>query len=389
MQPVQYHSHPVMTIGIIGGGQLGKMMVNEATTLGFEVVVLDPDPHSPAGRLAGSQIVAEYTDPDGLAEVVRASDITTYDLENIDTEVLGALNDAGHTIYPRPWLLEIIQDKLKQRDALARAGIAMPGYRGIDAPSSDAFADFGYPLVQKTRRGGYDGRGVAVFRSPADAGADAMLRGPSLLERCIPIEKELAVMVARTPDGEVSRHPVVEMVFDPETNILDHLLAPADVSESVAREAGELAVAAVEALEGIGIFGVELFLSTDGRLLVNELAPRPHNSGHFTIEACVTCQYQQHLRAIAGLPLGSTEQLAPAAMVNLLGAPGAQGTPRIEGLRDALAIPGCAVHIYGKHTVRPNRKMGHATVLAPDLGTARERALEVRDLIRIHGEETA
>jgi 5-(carboxyamino)imidazole ribonucleotide synthase len=179
------------------------------------------------------------------------------------------------------------------------------------------------------------------------------------------------------------------MVFDPEANILDHLLAPAGISEAVAREASELAVAAVEALEGIGIFGVELFLGTDGRLTLNELAPRPHNSGHYTIEACVTSQYQQHLRAIASLPLGSTEQLAPAAMVNLLGAPGAHGAPRIEGLRDALAVPGCAVHIYGKHTVRPNRKMGHATVLAEDLETARERALEVRDLITINGEETA
>ena len=385
MKPPRYHSHPVMTIGIIGGGQLGKMMVNQATTLGFEVVVLDPDPHSPAGRLAGAQVVAEFTDPDGLAEVVRAADITTYDLENIDTAVLRELNEAGHTIYPRPWLLEIIQDKLRQRDALAGAGIAMPEYRGVDGPSAEAFAAFGYPLVQKTRRGGYDGRGVKVLRSPDDA--PSALPGPSVLERFVPIDKELAVMVARSPDGEVRCHPVVEMVFDPEANILDHLLAPARIPEAAAREAAKLAVAAVEALEGIGIFGVELFLGSDGRLTLNELAPRPHNSGHYSIEACVTCQYQQHLRAIAGLPLGSTEQLAPAAMVNLLGAPGARGAPRIEGLREALAVPGCAVHIYGKHTVRPNRKMGHATVLAANVETARERALRVRDLITIRGEE--
>jgi 5-(carboxyamino)imidazole ribonucleotide synthase len=387
MQRAQYHSHPVMTIGIIGGGQLGKMMVNEATTLGFEVVVLDPNPHSPAGRLAGMQIVAEFTDPDGLAEVVRSSDITTYDLENIDTRVLRALDEAGHTIYPRPWLLEVIQDKLRQRDALAGAGISMPEYRGADQSSAAAFAEFGYPLVQKTRRGGYDGRGVAVLRGPDDA--ESALPGPSLIERFVPIDKELAVMVARTPDGEVRTHPVAEMVFDPESNILDHLLAPARVSDAVADEATKLAVAAVEALEGIGIFGVELFLAADGRLYLNELAPRPHNSGHYTIEACVTCQYQQHLRAISGLPLGSTDQLAPAAMVNLLGAPGAHGAPRIEGLQEALAVPGCTVHIYGKHEVRPNRKMGHATVLAADLETARERALEVRDLITIHGEESA
>jgi 5-(carboxyamino)imidazole ribonucleotide synthase len=376
-----------MTIGIIGGGQLGKMMVKEATKLGFDVVVLDPSPHSPAARLAGAQIVAEFTDPVGLGEVVRSSDITTYDLENIDTGILRALNEAGHTIYPRPWLLEIIQDKLRQREALAGTGIPMPEHRGVDEPSPSELARFGYPLVQKTRRGGYDGRGVKVLRTPEDA-RDA-LAGPSVLERHIATAKELAVMVARTPDGEVRTHPVVEMVFDPEANILDHLLAPASISETVANEAKELGIAAVEALEGIGVFGVELFLDTSGRLYLNEIAPRPHNSGHYTIEACITCQYQQHMRAIAGLPLGQTDQLAPAAMVNLLGAPGADGTPRIQGLRQALAVPGCTVHIYGKSTVSPNRKMGHATVLAADLDTARQRALAVRNLITIRGEEAA
>ncbi|MCG8454815.1 MAG: 5-(carboxyamino)imidazole ribonucleotide synthase [Holophagales bacterium] len=387
MQRVQYHSFPVMTIGIIGGGQLGKMMVAEATKLGFEVIVLDPAPHSPAGRLAGSQIVAELTDPAALSEMVRASDITTYDLENIDTGILHTLAEEGHAIYPRPRLLEVIQDKLRQREALAGRGIPMPEYRGADEPSPEALAEFGYPLVQKLRRGGYDGRGVQVLRSPAEAGG--ALPGPSLLERLVSIDKELALMVARAPDGAVRAHPVVEMVFDPEANILDHLLAPARISSAVADEARELSIAAVEALGGIGIFGVELFLDTEGRLYLNELAPRPHNSGHYTIEACVTCQYEQHIRAIAGLPLGVTDQLTPAAMVNLLGAPEAHGTPRIEGLRNALAVPGCTVHIYGKSSVRPKRKMGHATVVAPDLETARARALEVRELITIRGEEAA
>ncbi|MEM1203834.1 MAG: 5-(carboxyamino)imidazole ribonucleotide synthase [Acidobacteriota bacterium] len=387
MEPAHYHSFPVMAVGIIGGGQLARMMITEATKLGFEVTVLDPAPQSPAGRLAGSQIVAEFTDPEGLRKIVRASDITTYDLENIDTGILHALAEEGNTIYPRPSLLEVIQDKLRQRDALAGAGIPMPEYQGVDEATPEALAEFGYPLVQKLRRGGYDGRGVQVLDSAADAG-DA-LPGPSLFERKVAIDKELALMVARTPDGEVRTHPVVEMVFDPKANILDHLLAPARISSAVADEARRMGVAAVEALGGIGIFGVELFLDTEGRLYLNELAPRPHNSGHYTIEACVTSQYEQHVRAVAGLPLGVTDQLLPAAMVNLLGAPGAHGTPRIEGLRNALAVPGCTVHIYGKSSVRPNRKMGHATVVAPDLETARARALEVRDLITIRGEEAA
>ncbi|MEM9594031.1 MAG: 5-(carboxyamino)imidazole ribonucleotide synthase [Acidobacteriota bacterium] len=387
MEPAQHHSFPVMAVGIIGGGQLARMMITEATKLGFEVTVLDPAPQSPAGRLAGSQIVAEFTDPEGLRKIVRASDITTYDLENIDTGILHALAEEGNTIYPRPSLLEVIQDKLRQRDALADAGIPMPEYQGVDEATPEALAEFGYPLVQKLRRGGYDGRGVQVLDSPADAG-DA-LPGPSLFERKVAIDKELALMVARTPDGEVRTHPVVEMVFDPKANILDHLLAPARISSAVADEARRMGIAAVEALGGIGIFGVELFLDTEGRLYLNELAPRPHNSGHYTIEACVTSQYEQHVRAVAGLPLGVTDQLLPAAMVNLLGVPGAHGTPRIEGLRNALAVPGCTVHIYGKSSVRPNRKMGHATVVATDLETARARALEVRDLITIRGEEAA
>jgi 5-(carboxyamino)imidazole ribonucleotide synthase len=239
--------------------------------------------------------------------------------------------------------------------------------------------------VQKARRGGYDGRGVAVMR---DAEAFAgHLPVPSLIERFVEAEKELAVLVVRGLDGDCRCYPAVEMVFRPGENVLDMLLAPAEIDPEVAAQAQTLAQRAVQALQGVGVFGVELFLTRDGQLLVNEVAPRTHNSGHHTIEACVTDQFEQHLRAVLGLPLGSTEQLSPAAMINLLGAPGYRGRPIINGMAAALAIPGVCLHIYGKATTSPFRKMGHVTVLDHDPNSARQKAERVRELIQITGTE--
>jgi 5-(carboxyamino)imidazole ribonucleotide synthase len=216
---------------------------------------------------------------------------------------------------------------------------------------------------------------------------DRLLPVPSLLERFVPAEKELAVIVARGLDGQTVSYPVVEMTFRPDANILDTLLAPARIDADTARRAQALGVRTVEALEGVGVFGIEMFLTADGELLVNEVAPRTHNSGHFTIEACITDQFEQHLRAITGLPLGRTDLLMPAAMINLLGAEGHTGRPLIRGLAAALAIPGVSVHIYGKAATRPNRKMGHVTVLDSDLEAARQRAAQVGRVLEITGED--
>lgn len=375
---------PLAKLGIIGGGQLGKMTAVEAKKLGLEVIILDPAPNSPAGQIADRQIIGSFTDPVKLRELVAQCDVTTYDIEHIDTTVMKEIAAQGAQIHPSPQLLEIIQDKLVQKEVLAAAGLPVPEFRRLDATDAAAFAEFGYPLAQKARKGGYDGRGVALLRTPADL--DKALSGPCMVERLVDVEQELAVMVARGLDGEVCAYPVVEMVFDPRANILDLLLAPARIPQEVAAEAQALAVRTVEALNGVGVFGVELFLSRCGELLVNEVAPRPHNSGHYTIEACVTCQYEQHLRAITGLPLGSTDQLRPAAMINLLGEPGYSGVPVVEGLRQALAIPGVSVHIYGKQETRPFRKMGHVTVLDQDLERARLKALRVKELLKIKSE---
>ncbi len=379
------YPYPVARIGIIGGGQLGRMMVRAAKKLGCTSCVLDPQLNSPAGQLSGHQIVGNYHDPAALRELVEACDVTTFDIEDIDTDVLAALADEGHRIFPSPALLADVQDKLRQKRVLAAAGIPGADFEAMAAPDAEQCARFGYPLVQKARRGGYDGRGVQVMRGPDDFARH--LPVPSLIERFVTADKELAVMVARGQDGEARCYPAVEMCVRGEQNILDMLLAPARIDAATAQAAQALAVRAVEALRGVGIFGVELFLTAGGELLVNEIAPRTHNSGHYTIEACLTDQFEQHLRAITGLPLGSTELLCPAAMINLLGAEGHSGRPVILGLRAALAIPGVSVHIYGKAASRPHRKMGHVTVLDSDITSARAKAEQVRDLIEISAED--
>ncbi|MCB1671162.1 MAG: 5-(carboxyamino)imidazole ribonucleotide synthase [Gammaproteobacteria bacterium] len=377
--------YPVKRIGIIGGGQLGRLMVMAAHKLGCAVTVLDPHRNSPAGQLAGHEIVGNFDDPVRIRELVESCEVTTYDIESIGTEPLIELVEQGHVILPDPHLLALIQDKLQQKQRFAEAGIPSADFIPMEQPGAEAFRQFGYPLVQKARRGGYDGRGVAVLESEADF--DRHLKTPSLLERRIDTDKELAVMVVRATDGEMRCYPVVEMVFDPAQNILDQLLVPARIDAALDRQARQLAMDTVKALDGVGIFGVEFFLDRNGQLLVNEVAPRTHNSGHYTIEACVTDQFEQHLRAILGLPLGSTELLSPAVMLNLLGEPGFSGRPRVCGLSQALAIPGVSIHLYGKAETRPYRKMGHVTILDADLDRAREKARQVSRVLRIEGEE--
>ncbi|MEW8625464.1 MAG: 5-(carboxyamino)imidazole ribonucleotide synthase [Candidatus Thiodiazotropha sp.] len=376
---------PVARIGVIGGGQLGRMMVKAAKRLGCTCVVLDPYPGSPAGQVAGHQIIGGYHDPAKLRELAESCDVVTYELENTDTETLRQLELEGHKINPAPSLLSILQDKLTQKQFLKDADIPTSEFIEMAQPNLADFEAFGFPLVQKARRGGYDGRGVAVMMD--EASFSSHLPVPSLIERFVEADKELAVMVARNADGSCVAYPTVEMCFRAGENVLDLLLCPAKVDPEIAQQAEDLAIRTIQALKGVGVFGVEMFLTKQGGLLVNEIAPRTHNSGHHTIEACVTDQFEQHLRAVLDLPLGSTELLAPAAMINLLGAPDAAGRPVIKGMSEALAIPGVCLHIYGKAEVKPFRKMGHVTVIDQDLDSARRKAEQVRDLIEISGEQ--
>jgi len=379
------HPYPIARIGLIGGGQLGRMTVAAAKRVGCACVVLDPVEGSPAGELAGRQIIGGYHDADRIRELAANCDVLTFELENIGADTLAELEAEGHAVHPSPAVLKTIQDKLTQKRFLAAHGIPTSEFEAVEHPSSQQFAAFGYPLVQKVRQGGYDGRGVAVMQSADDYASH--LPVPSLIERFVEAYKEIAVLVARSTTGEVKTFPVVEMCVRPGENVLDVLLAPADISDEVQAQAEEIAVRTVEALQGVGIFGVEMFVDKQGKVLVNEIAPRTHNSGHHTIEANVTDQFEQHLRAILGLPLGSTETLSPAAMVNLLGAAGESGPPVLRGLDEALAIPGVCLHLYGKAATSPFRKMGHITILDHDIASARAKALRVRETIEIGAED--
>jgi len=361
------------------------MLTMDAKKLGFEVRVLDPTSASPAGQVCDQQIIGGFFERDKLRELAETTDVLTCDLEHVDTLYLHTLEAEGAVIHPSPRLLETLQDKLRQKELLAAAGLPQSPFTRLDTWDENAVRAFGFPLVQKSRRGGYDGRGVVILHDESDLGR--ALHSPSILERCVAVEKELAVMTVCAADGEIRTYPVAEMIFDPRSNALDLLLAPARLSDQLARQARDLAVQTARALGGVGIFGVEMFLSKDGRLLVNEVAPRPHNSGHYTIEACRTSQYEQHLRAIAGLPLGLTEQHTPAAMINLVGEPDAKGRPLIQGLAQALALPGVSVHLYGKREVRPFRKMGHAVAVDADPERALATARHLKNILKIYGEK--
>jgi 5-(carboxyamino)imidazole ribonucleotide synthase len=371
------------TIGLVGGGQLGRMFALAAARLGCKTIVLDPEPNCPASIVA-EQIHGSVHDWNNLAALADRCDVVSFEIENVDPIAMRALEESSSVVHPSPRVLRILQNKLLQKRFLHDAGLPTAAFQETPEPSAEAFAKFGYPLVQKALQGGYDGRGVAVLQTAEQF--NASLPVPSLIERFVSDAIEIGVMVARNVHGQVAVYPPVEMQFHAEQNMLDVLLAPARITAEQTEQAQALARRAVEALDGVGMFGVELFLTQSGELLINEIAPRTHNSGHHTLDACVTDQFEQHARAILGLPLGATTQHSPAAMVNLLGAAGHVGVPVYRGLDAALAIDGACVHLYGKQETRPHRKMGHATVVRESIEAAHAAAIQVRDLISIEGD---
>jgi 5-(carboxyamino)imidazole ribonucleotide synthase len=357
------------------------MMIYAALRLGLETVVMDPDPECPCAGLAGRFFTADLGDAEAIRRLAGEVDIVTYEIEHVNTDALREIAEAGTAVLPSPESLAVIQDKREQRARLSEHGLPGPRWGEVDGPQDPGIEAFGFPSVQKLRRGGYDGRGVAVLR---DATSER-LEGPSLLEEKVDVEQELSVVCVRDRAGYTDAYPVTRMEFDPEANICTRVYAPADVPESIAARAREVALRTVAALDLVGTATVELFLTRAGEILVNEVAPRPHNSGHLTIDAADTCQFEQHLRAVCGMPLGSTRQHSPAAMVNLLAEPGATGEPLVSGYARAMAIPGLSLHLYGKNRVKSRRKMGHATVIAAELERARELADQAAGALRIHG----
>lgn len=351
---------PSLRFGVLGGGQLGRMMIQSAIDWDLRVEVMDPDPDAPCRYLTHRFVQGSLDDADAVEAFGRGLDVLTIEIEHVSVPGLRRLAAAGVAVRPSPDTIALIQDKGTQKQFLTAHGFPTADFTLIDS-GADA-GSRGYPVVAKLRRGGYDGKGVRVLRDASAPAFDA----PCVLEDLVDIALELSVIVARNPSGEVATFPVVEAVFDPVANLVDHLVAPARIAEEVAAQARNLAVRVAEALELEGLLAVELFLDRSGKLWVNELAPRTHNSGHHTIEANRTSQFEQHLRAVLDLPLGDPSALQPAAMLNLVAGPDAHGRPTYPGLGAALARPGVHVHLYGKSEARPYRKLGHITVLGDD-----------------------
>ncbi len=372
------------TLGIAGGGQLGRMLTDAAHALGFSVIVLDPTPDSPAGQVADRQILGAFTDAEKVKELGALSDYVTFEIESADDAALRALVALGKPVNPSPDTLAVIKDKYAQKAFLREHGIATADFKEVKnaTDARAAGAEFGYPYVLKAKRGSYDGRGNATISTEGDiAAALERFSGKELYaEKWVPFTKELAVMAARGLSGEIALFPVVETRH--KDHILDVTLAPAPVPDEARSNAEACARSAMEHLDGAGVFGIEMFLTEDGSVLVNEIAPRVHNSGHYTIEACETSQFEEHVRAVSGMNLGPTDLKVPTAvMKNILG--DRSGTADPKGVAEAEAIPGVKVHFYGKKEVRPARKMGHITVVADTLEIALENAEKARRCVTI------
>ncbi len=376
-------------VGILGGGQLARMTIGAAIALGVDVAIFEREADSPAGRLTRQEVVGPWESPDVQRRFAALCDVITLESEFVDPAILTAFAELGVPVRPGAATLAIIGDKLRQKEHLAAAGaVPLPPFRAVATPEDvlRAGAEWGWPVVLKARRLSYDGYGNATVRAPGEvAAAWARLGAPGralYAEAFVPFRRELAVMVARSAGGAVAVYPVVETVQAADAHICHVVRAPAAVDPAVAERAAAIARRAVEAVGAVGVVGVELFETADGALLYNELAPRPHNSGHYTIEGCATSQFENHLRAVLDLPLGSTALVAPTAvMVNLLGQTDGPAVP--HGLADALAVPGAHVHLYGKRRARPGRKMGHVTALGPDLAAAEATANRAAGAIRL------
>jgi 5-(carboxyamino)imidazole ribonucleotide synthase len=374
---------PGATIGMVGGGQLGRMFALEARRMGYRLVVLDPGDATPAAQFCDQHIRAPFEDVDACLQLARMSDVVTLEWENADVSTLRAM--AEHVqIHPSPDVLETAQHRVREKDAARRLGVLTAEYRAVRSKQEldAALREIGAPAILKTARMGYDGKGQATLRDAAEAAAawdDLSRQGDDfILEARVPFRMEVSVICARSASGETACFPVAEN--EHRRGILHLTVAPARVPDAVADEARRVATALAEGLGVVGLLAVEMFVDGDGRILMNEIAPRPHNSGHHTWEACAVSQFEQQLRAVCGLPLGNPALLRPAAMVNLMGEDAGTGLDR-PGVARALEVPGTALHLYGKKEARPGRKMGHLTVLADTADQAAQRALQAWERI--------
>ncbi len=367
-------------LGILGGGQLGRMLIQSGTDWNIDFSVLDPDPLAPCRTLCEFK-TGKLTDFDTVVDFGQSCDLITIEIENVNVEALKELVHQGKKVFPQPEVIELVQDKREQKKFYKTNNIPTSEFILVENKSEVKAQKSFLPAVNKLGREGYDGRGVQMLRTANDL--DKAFDAPGLLEKLIDFEKEISVIVARNENGETQFFPAVEMVFHPEANLVEYLFSPASISKAVVAEAERIAKKIITDLKMVGLLAVEMFVTKDQTVLVNEIAPRPHNSGHQTIEANTTSQYQQHLRSILNLPLGDTSLVHPSAIVNLLGEEGFSGQAKYNGLEEVLKLHGVHVHLYGKKLTKPFRKMGHVTIVDDDIHSLKKKATFVKQTLKI------
>lgn len=370
-----------LRVGILGGGQLGRMFIQNAISYNTNIKVLDPDQDAPCKHLCDKFVVGSLTDFDTVYKFGKQTDLLTIEIEKVNIEALQQLEEEGVFVYPQPRIIRLIQDKGLQKEFFKQNDIPTSPFQLISSKAALKSAEIEFPYIQKLRKDGYDGRGVYKVKSKADL--ENAFDAPSIVEEWVDFEKEIAVIVARNEDGEIKTFPCVEMEFNADANLVEFLISPSTLPIEILKEADQLAIQIAESLKITGVLAVEMFLTKDGKILVNELAPRPHNSGHHTIEGNVTSQFEQHLRAIFNLPLGDTSAIGNAVMINLLGEQGFEGLAEYEGIEDILKQKGVYVHLYGKKFTKPYRKMGHVTIVDENREEAIAKARSVQKTIKV------
>ena len=372
-------------IGILGGGQLGKMLIQSGSRLGLDITLMDKSKDSPGGLVCPSFVIGDITDYDDVINFGSAHDVVSIEIERVNTQALTKLEQSSIAVYPQPHLISLIQDKGLQKQFYEDhefASSKFKNYEDVDALLSDIKRGvWSYPFIQKARTGGYDGRGVQSISS-YDELINEGFKTNFLIEEKVDIAKEIALISCRSTTGEIVCYDPVEMVFDQEQNILSYQQCPADITAEQLDSIKALAHRLTEKLEIVGLLAIELFLSPNGIILINEVAPRPHNSGHHTIETTMCSQYENHLRAILGMPLGSTEMTYQSILMNLLGEPDEQGPVVYKGLKETLSISGVYPHIYGKTDTKPYRKMGHVTIVGDNMPDIFAKYEQVKSILR-------
>ncbi|MFM2375967.1 MAG: hypothetical protein RLZZ165_1064 [Bacteroidota bacterium] len=369
------------TLGILGGGQLGKMLIQDLSRMDIRTVVLDPSSFSPCkGRVEVFE-VGDLKDFETVYRFGKLVDMLTIEIEHVNVAALERLESEGTPVFPKPKTLRTIQDKRLQKQFYHEHSIPTSPFFTYESKAALLERSLKFPCVQKSASEGYDGKGVTILRSPDDL--SSLPEGSGLIEDFVDGKREISVIVARRPSGQMHTYPAVEMEFHPTANLVEFLFSPSSLTDGLENMAQQIARRVAEGLELVGLLAVEMFVTKEGEILVNESAPRPHNSGHHTIESNYTSQYDQHIRAILDLPLGSVRPRAAAVMVNLLGEPNETGYVEYRGIQEVLAMEGVYVHIYGKKQTRPFRKMGHVTIIADDLTTAKDKAMFVKNTLKV------